>query len=451
MIGANILVVCVYVWQIAGTWRAAGNSKSRGWAATARIVMVLSILGAVSQIVNRIAPQTVEWCSILAGDTQLPPCVIRMLPGGTEMELSGGLRAGSARELARAMDFAPQVRVLHISSTGGRLTEAHEMARLVQQRGLTTYCFEQCLSAATVVFLAGKERVVAPGAKLGFHCGDFPGLTHDQRAEINASEREAMRVAGVADWFVAKVLQTPPESMWYPTFDELLRAGVVTTRSTGEKFTSSRDLSGLKAEDIDITLSKDSTFAAIREIEPETYAQLVADLRAMIKAGKSEKEAVALIGQRLWGVAERYLPAASDEAVLALRDYGIGVLSKYKDKDSRACVAFLTGSPINYAQAFAGWDANEVDRVMKKVIRSGASRQPIVVDKQAATDDLAAILKNMTVKYGTDVMLLQDQAKWMDNSDKVCDILLMMYRQIGALPEKRAANLMRCLWTSKDK
>lgn len=83
-------------------------------------------------------------------------------------------------------------------------------------------------------------------------------------------------------------------------------------------------------------------------------------------------------------------------------------------------------------------------------MRSGASRVAIPVDKKAADEDLEAVLKPLADKYGNNLLLLQKQAQWMDNSQKICDMLLAMYQQIATLPDKREANLIRYLVTSKD-
>jgi hypothetical protein len=100
---------------------------------------------------------------------------------------------------------------------------------------------------------------------------------------------------------------------------------------------------------------------------------------------------------------------------------------------------------------FPDWDERSTLRVLDMVMRSGGSTKiPIPVDKKAAAEDSGIVFKPLADKYGNDLLLLQKENQWMDNSQEVCDMLLMMYRQIAALPDKRGANLMRYLVTSKD-
>jgi hypothetical protein len=67
------------------------------------------------------------------------------------------------------------------------------------------------------------------------------------------------------------------------------------------------------------------------------------------------------------------------------------------------------------------------------------------VDERAANADLQRIAKSLAVTYGNDLQLLDKESEWMDNSRKVCDMLLAEYQQIAALPKKRAANVVRYL------
>ena len=110
------------------------------------------------------------------------------------------------------------------------------MMQLVRQRNLITYTSEYCLSAATLVLMAGKERVIAANAKVGFHAGSFPGLTVEQQREADDLVRSTMQSAGVSQRFIDRVIATPADQMWYPSFEEMRINGVVTSQSYGERF-----------------------------------------------------------------------------------------------------------------------------------------------------------------------------------------------------------------------
>ena len=212
-----VLAIIGSVWQWVGIWRSASNHFSRGgthfWAGTAKVMVILGFLIVSGVIWKNYIPQSAELVSIIAGDTGVPSYQIQVLPGGTEIEFRGGLRVGSAKELERILAAVPQAKVLHIESEGGRIGEAKQMMQLVRQRNLTTYTSEYCLSAATLVLIAGKERVIAADAKIGFHAGSFPGWTAEQQREGDDLVRSTMQSAGVSEQFISQVLATPPEQM----------------------------------------------------------------------------------------------------------------------------------------------------------------------------------------------------------------------------------------------
>lgn len=105
------------------------------------------------------------------------------------------------------------------------------MIQLVRERGLITYTSDYCLSAAALVLMSGKERVVAMGAKIGFHAGTLPGATAEQQQAMDSLVRTTMQSAGVSEPFINRVLATPSQQMWYPAFEEMQGARVVTSQS----------------------------------------------------------------------------------------------------------------------------------------------------------------------------------------------------------------------------
>jgi hypothetical protein len=447
---AFALAIIASLWHGVGIWRSASNHFSRGgthfWAGTAKVMVILGFLSVSGVIWRNYIPQSAELISILAGDTGVPSYQIQVLPGGTEIEFRGGLRVGSAKELERILAAVPQAKVLHIESPGGRIGEAKQMMQLVRQRNLTTYTSEYCLSAATLVLIAGNERVIAADAKVGFHAGTFPGATAEQQGEMDNLVTSTMQSVGVSEEFISRVLATPPEQMWYPSFEEMFRNGVVTSRSYGERFASS-----IPDADLDAMIENLGAlplYRTIREFEPEAYTKMMNDFATAIRSGKSEGEAIALVWQTIDSLMKKYLEAASDEAVLELlRDDWIAILRNYKDSNSQACLAALgaPGATINVARALPDLVTSNRASINERIMRSGASKIPVRIDTKAADDDFGRIFNALEARYGNDLQLLNEESKWMDNSHKVCDMLLAMYEQIAALPKRRAANVLRSL------
>jgi hypothetical protein len=421
------------------------------WATIAQIAVVLGWLHFVALTINTYIPQTAEMVRIVAGDKAIPAYTISVLPGGTELEFRGGLRAGCARDLQKILSAVPQAKVLHIESIGGRMSEARTMVKLIHDRGLTTYSSDYCMSAATLVLMAGKERVIGTGAKIGFHAGKLPGATAEQQSEIDNLTRSTMAASGISEHFIARVIATPSDQMWYPTYEEMLAAGVITSQTAGERFASTLGMPDAHLETALEHISAYPCFRAIKQVEPETYAKMMTNFVTALRSGRSEGEAIAAISEIAGVMMNKYVPSASDQAILGLLDQWIAILTRYKDKNSEGCIAVFTQAKVNYRRLFPDWNMTNSLIVIEKVIRTGASGDPVPVDKQAAKDDLAIALKAVADKYGDDAQLLYKEETWGNNPQRVCDMLLLMYQQEAALPTKRSANLIRYMLTDNEK
>jgi hypothetical protein len=239
-----VLAFLVSIWQLVGIWRSAGRHVGRGgrkvWAILAQVSVGLGTAMLAAQLVTSAIPQMLELGRIWAGDAELAEHEIRLLPGGRELSYSGAITYGVTEEVRRALDAAPGVRVIHLDSRGGRLVEAQHLRDLIAARGLATYVGQFCASACTSAFMGGRERWLAPGAKLGFHQASTPGGLSIMTALEVAEEKQALIRSGVSQAFAARAFDAPPTSMWYPSAQELLAARVVTGIAAPGQFASER-------------------------------------------------------------------------------------------------------------------------------------------------------------------------------------------------------------------
>jgi hypothetical protein len=121
------------------------------------------------------------------------------------------------------------VATIVLDSKGGLLQEAILLARRISQHRLDTYVSQECSSACTFTFLAGRRQSVAPGARIGFHAASYArDLSQTTFQDIAAFEREQYLKAGLPASFVDEILETPNNRVWYPSRQELLDARVMT-------------------------------------------------------------------------------------------------------------------------------------------------------------------------------------------------------------------------------
>jgi hypothetical protein len=150
---------------------------------------------------------------------------------GREIRISGEVRPGLSDALNDVLEATPGVERLELESPGGSVSEGLALADLVDKYSLDTAVKTYCASACTMVFVAGRERLLHSGAKLGFHrCRSllwFNAWLYDDMH--NAELAGYFRSKGVSKDFADKVISVPNDDAWYPSLDQLFAAGVVTT------------------------------------------------------------------------------------------------------------------------------------------------------------------------------------------------------------------------------
>lgn len=154
--------------------------------------------------------------------------VITLGPGGHDVRFAGDFSEGVAARLQTLLEANPSVLRIHLTSEGGLVDEGEAVGALIASRGLTTYVPDYCVSACTLAFVRGRERLVLEESRLGFHAPYEPGLFGQDFQAESGPERAAYIAAGVAPEFVDEALSTPSEDLWIPDTERLVSSGVAT-------------------------------------------------------------------------------------------------------------------------------------------------------------------------------------------------------------------------------
>jgi hypothetical protein len=228
----------VSVWQFVGVWRSARRYKRERraagrfafWGYVAQAMCVLGTLGAIGTFAREGWPQTREaYRMAFANDPGIPDYSVRVTRNGAELEIVGGFKYGLTDEVMTIFAAPNSIKVVHLTSFGGRLGEAQRLYEVIRDRGLSTYVSSRCMSACTLAFAGGRERYLRKGATLGFHRGTFPGVKERDLDDVQA---DVFRQAGFDAKFIETALGTPNTDMWRPSEDVLLKARVVTRVAT---------------------------------------------------------------------------------------------------------------------------------------------------------------------------------------------------------------------------
>ncbi len=219
------------IWQAVGVWRSATRYRQRGkrfWGVAAKALVLLGVAQLAANFVMVGTAQMAGIYEIVSGDARVGPHQFHILANGETLEFSGGITFGVTQELEQFLNAMAGVRAVRLNSTGGRILEAQKMSDMIRSRDLATVVAVDCLSACTIVFLGGKERLMLPSARLGFHQPAFRGMTAADRSAAIATEQLRLQGFGLSSAFAARATTASPSGMWYPDQDELVRERVVT-------------------------------------------------------------------------------------------------------------------------------------------------------------------------------------------------------------------------------
>jgi hypothetical protein len=404
------------------------------WAVLAQIAVVLGWLQAGVSAANNAAPQILAFSQILFGKDPLGDYQIRILRNASELEILGDIGFGLVDEVKKTLDAHPTVRLVHLNSQGGRIGEARRLADLIESRSLSTYTSSGCSSACTVAFIAGKERLIATDANLGFHEYYFPGVDHDEMRRQQERDKRFFQAKGVTANFVTEMFLKPYTEVWNPNHDELLRARVITRYPEEDEV----GLSGIKPSDsakIEEFLAKKPVYVALRSREPETYERIVTELRSGFQRGMSLTEVRVKTMPLVVEVYRKRLPYASDDVLRSAVKLLLDEMDSLYQKDPELCYQFLYpehDKPIAW-QHLKEFNDREI-ALMTAVITSGRARK--LPAEKAIEQPLLKVLARLRNRYGDQVKLIFEPNGPGVDKAKVCVLTYAFFEEVQTLPDK---------------
>ncbi len=216
-------------WQLTGAWRSAHAHRmekpvSAGLVKAA--VAVTLVLAAVQTPSTFSRAQEFTGIALATGDDAMPRLTLRR--SGRELNISGGIAFGLTEKVREIVARHPGITIISLDSPGGRVREARLLRNFIKQNHFKTFSAEGCMSACTIVFLAGSERILYKEAGLGFHKSSFNGASEGQLNAVDQIDKAYMIHAGVDKRFADKAFSTASTDMWFPSHDELIASHYVT-------------------------------------------------------------------------------------------------------------------------------------------------------------------------------------------------------------------------------
>ncbi len=446
----------MFLWQIVGIWRSASSHTEKGgrvfWAAAAKFMVVIAILQTFVIYKNNAIPQINEAMKIALGDKEIGQASFRILNKGTELELIGGIAFGTSERLREFLDAAPEVKAIHLNSHGGRIAEAKRLRDLIRERNLSTVTTSKCLSACTIAFMGGYRRYLHPrSGKLGFHAGDSPGVDSREMHATNSELAAEFVSLGVDKAFARKAFNIDHSKMWYPTHEELQKANVVTSLSSGQ-FALSGFGRTPDHEKVMAWLNKTPVYVALQKIDKHQYDAISDVFTEGILKGLPEKEINGPIRNKFGNILKSRAPFASDEAILNLTRVMIEELKLLHRIDPRICHNFLfpsKGNFVNVSDYFPAELAKRDLAASEEVLISSLTPSSGKVPPKELEDQLGIIIEKLVERYGEKFAVYLSEFGAEKNARVTCPVAVALYGSILKQPKQLSADLLRMMYADE--
>ena len=397
----------------------------------------LGFSGAIAADQNNDPPPLVRTVTpppqIRAVATPRPPTKITLSPDGKAILVSGMIEPGAAYRFEVILDAVPSIEKVSLMSQGGSIDEATKIYQSIKVRGLETYVDQYCMSACTMLFLGGRQRSATPQAKIGFHQPYFIADKSLPNAAIVASMRRFYDEANVRPSFTDKSMKTPSNGMWYPSFDELLAANVVTNRVLGGQ-TSTLANTYKSRTDWENALQKQPTYGLIKIKHPDIFDQLVDAAWTAQQEGKIDNEVFNAFRAKLTENLSTILSAADDAVFDRYLRLALAQAKAARDVSFDACHLYSQGK-LNIQQ-------NLPEYFWKEAALQSNGTKVIVTEKEV--EDLWIVaLADMTE---TEIEAIAAPPK--SNPIDLCNATIKMFSAIEKMPTAERIRMARYLYTS---
>jgi hypothetical protein len=458
IVGVWILLFVVTLWQAVGTWRSAntyvGAGKRRFWANTAKITLVIGLIATGKEIVFSGIPQIIEYAKLAAGRDPLGTYQVRIMRNATELEVAGSIVFGLTDDVSRALDAHPAVRIIHLNSLGGRVSEARNLRNLISAKKLTTFTGIGCYSACTLAYAAGAKRLIATDAALGFHQYAFPGAKPGDLDAVYEVDKADWLARGFTRQFIERAFMTPHTDLWKPSHNELFAAHVVTGYPDSNEVAMSGmgTLDAANAEGVDLLLQV-PLFESLKTHERKTYDQLMSLIRTELQRGRSQAELRGMVLPIVQEVVMRKLPYASDQALMSFVEVIMKQMAALRSKDPALCYDYLFpaagAAPFDATKYLSAELMRKELATMADLVRSASEEKHKPPSSAEIDQSVARVYAALSERHGDAAMRkLANPTGEPNSKDEVCGLTYDLYEFVLQLPQAESVSLLRYMFAN---
>jgi hypothetical protein len=434
----------LFPWQVIGVWRAAiHHVEKSGRMLLARCTQVLVILLLLQTLVSlyNSMPAYKELYKMVFAEDPIANYTIAPVKDDTLLHITGNFGFGLADAVADLLEKNPGMTGVIIDSTGGRLFEGRELAKLILRNNLDTYTLRGCYSACSTAFVAGRKRYLVLGANLGFHAYGVSSANLRSMVDIQHEQEKDLRIyrqQGVSQEFLDRLFSAEHDSMWFPEIDELIEANIVHEVVRGQDVLP--NIYQISADRIDQALLRVPVFQVIKEKFPATYEEIQAEFQSQASIGSSAETIQLALSVYIERIALQERSKTSDDSLIQYVMALIEVLSQLERENPALCHKLLYPDTFGGTKLIEYLDSSQVAwmvSILSQVIINSQGQEALVIDREAAAAK-ADIINLMQPPTG-----LQDE----EDYRQACSNAIINYKSILKLDKASAVNDLRYLFS----
>lgn len=368
------------------------------------------------------------------------------------IEVIGPFGPGIAEAFRQEFERHPDVKWVNLTSPGGLVIEGRRLRDLIYARQLNIYVRTACVSACTLAFIAGQERIMRKGSFIGFH--QYSRLTFDSlRQHFQDQDRSYFGGRGVSRDFLNKMFDADNSNLWELSADEAVKAKLATAatdRFDAPPIDFVPAASRKKIQDVFARFGR--LYGALETYEPEAYYRLVMSIYDVTMSGASEKDAEHM-GEAIWlSVLDRLVPTTSDSAAQAMARAYVPVYTELRRIGPNACVGSMLG------EAAVGDEWNKLsDATSRGIMEAFAvviedahqkpQRPPSGHERTQALSEIAqAMARAMSA---SDIDFILDTGAYHKDPERLCGLMADYMTVLAEMPSARGGALLRALMAAE--
>jgi hypothetical protein len=205
--------------------------------------------------------------------------------------------------------------------------------------------------------------------------------------------------------------------------------------------------------EIDQSLLEISAYQQIAKYDPNAYQEIRAEILDSLRKGESQPQSIARGRRLILGLVKKYIPRASDDAIIGYVNAMIQEIEELAAKDPELCYQFLFpekyGTPDTTKHLKPETQRADLN-ALAEVIRTAVEKPQAEPDKVAGEAVVRKVLNTYYETRGDDVNLLKDPFAPGVDKCKVCNLVAVLYREIVNLPKEKSSLALRYMLSARQ-